>query len=166
MLEKEFADNSQDPLELEDRGTWFREYEIAHGLRLDFLNYNFGSKLHAYHIIEVKISADTASLAQLSNYSWVFNKHIRHQSPKRTTNFDGYHLITTHLIARTFDRYVYSLAAELGVRLWRIDPVKVTGGERLSIKEETHPMEETPLDTDFLETLFFKSPLGVVNGTH
>lgn len=124
-------------------GYFFREFIIAHGLRLDFLNNHLDGTNKYYDIIEVKVHADVDSLAQLANYLWIFNSHIRKSN--QIINPDKL-IFRGHLMARTFDRGVYSLASELNYRLWRLKPEE----ESLKIQEELHPFEDCPLDSKMI----------------
>lgn len=126
------------------KGSMFRELEIAYGLRPDFTFYEFSAGKHKYDIVEVKINATMESIEQLTNYLWVCEKHVRHGW--RHLAFQVNYRFHGHLIAKTFDRYVYSLAAKLWIRLWRV----CWENDRFYVLEEVHPHEDSPADEKFV----------------
>lgn len=118
-------------------GHWYREREIAYGLRPDFAFYGrtINRKKPLALIVEVKIHADAESVAQIANYAWLMKKHTYDLSPT----------IISHnlLIARSFDKAAYSLAAMCGVELHRFKPTESNG---INLDYEDHPYGETPVD--------------------
>lgn len=117
----------------------YREYVMPNKLRPDFIilkDYK-DSKTRRIDIIEVKRFADESSISQVSNYVWTaINNFIA--APRKMDLKPP--IIKGHLIARGFDRSLYSVAALAEIKLWRAKVNRNYESEliNLTLEEEEH----------------------------
>lgn len=129
-----------------ESGTLYREQEIGHGLRPDFLSvgpsWTEEGKI-SICAIEVKRNADVYSVAQVGSYLFTLRRHAKLvEVPDRCV--EGW------LMAQTFDRGVYSIAEIAGITLVRLRVAKDGG---ITTEFEDHVFDRAPADPEALEFL-------------